>query len=446
MAEVQALEYGVQNKTAPNNPTNLFVSNVNKENGGMDTYQLPFGPKGPRTLVMTSTKSSDWKPVLTDEGKKLTTDYQKFLLTDVSKEADNQRAAYINNNFTKVQKETVFKGIPKVNNLAAPSEAAQQGAQQGGEQQGNTSASEFNQEGLNKSISDAGVRQKYGNYRYPIHANFSQQDCIKFSMYRFAPKKFGVTENLGGFTGSNISDKSSPMGTVILPIQPSITDSNVVQWGENPMNALQALAGAAALAGIQKGGEGLGESLSEISTALQNKGKSGDIKAGLAAYFAGEASGANTGFLTRATGAVLNNNLELLFQGPSLRSFTFNFSLSAREQPEAEEIKKIIRFFKQGMSVKRSSSALFLKTPNIFDVQYLHKGKQHPYINQIKTCALQNLVVNYTPAGNYATYEDGAMTQYDITLTFGEIEPLFDDDYDKADKEVGLGLDSSIGY
>ena len=444
MAEVQALEYGVQNKTAPNNPTNLFVSNVNKENGGMDTYQLPFGPKGPRTLVMTSTKSSDWKPVLTDEGKKLTTDYQKFLLTDVSKEADNQRAAYINNNFTKVQKETVFKGIPKVNNLAAPSEAAQQGAQQGGEQQGNTSASEFNQEGLNKSISDSGVRQNYGHYRYPINANFSQQDCIKFSMYRYTPKKFGVTENLGGFTGSNIPDKSSPMGTIILPIQPSITDSNVVQWGESPMNALDAAAGAAALAGIQKGPEGLGQSVQEIGEGIrQNKG---DLAAGLAAYFASQAAGANTGFLTRATGAVLNNNLELLFQGPSLRSFTFNFSLSAREQPEAEAIKKIIRFFKQGMSVKRSSSALFLKTPNIFDVQYLHKGKQHPYINQIKTCALQNLVVNYTPAGNYATYEDGAMTQYDITLTFGEIEPLFDDDYDKADKEVGLGLDSSIGY
>lgn len=310
--------------------------------------------------------------------------------------------------------------------------------------EGNTTASEFNQERqkqLNNSISDSGVRQDYGNYQYPISANFSLQDCVKFSMYRFTPKKFGVTENLGGFTGSN---KGSAMGTVVLPIQPSISDSNTVQWGESPMNSLQALAGAAALAGIQKGGEGLGQSLEQIGEGLkQNKG---DLISGLAAYFAGEAGGANSGFLTRATGAVLNNNLELLFQGPSLRSFTFNFSLSAREQKEAEEIKKIIRLFKQGMSTKRSSTALFLKSPNIFDIQYLYKGKTHPYINQIKTCALQSFVVNYTPAGNYATYEDGAMTQYDLTLTFGEIEPLFDDDYTEADKLVGGGLDSSIGY
>jgi hypothetical protein len=91
------------------------------------------------------------------------------------------------------------------------------------------------------------------------------------------------------------------------------------------------------------------------------------------------------------------------------------------------------------MSVKRSNSALFLKTPNIFDIEYLHKGSSHPYINQIKTCALQNFTVNYTPGGNYATFEDGAMTQYDLNLTFGEIEPLFDDNY----KDDG---DTTIGY
>jgi hypothetical protein len=31
------------------------------------------------------------------------------------------------------------------------------------------------------------------------------------------------------------------------------------------------------------------------------------------------------------------------------------------------------------------------------------------------------------------------MTQYDLTLTFGEIEPLFDDDYGQSD-------DGKIGY
>jgi len=437
MAEVQALEYGVTNNNVPNKPTNLFVSNVNKENAAMDTYQLPFGPKGPRTLVMTSSKSSNWKPVLTEEGKKLSPDYQKFLINDVSKEADNQRAAYINKSFTPVQKETLFKGAPKVNNTASPSEVSQKGDQQTANPQ------DFNKTLQDLKISDAagGVRESYGdkNYKYPIDANFSLQDCIMFSMYRYKPKKVELTSDLGAFKAV---DKGSVMGRVTLPIQPGISDSNGVSWGESSMNAIQAAGSAAALSTIAKGGEGAEESLNTIVKGIrENKS---DISKMIAANFAGGATGANQDFLTRATGAVLNNNLELLFSGPSLRSFTFNFSLSAREQKEAEMIRKIIRFFKQGMSVKRSESTLFLQTPNIFDIKYLHKGKDHPYINQIKTCALQNCMVNYTPAGNYATYEDGAMTQYDITLTFGEIEPLFDDDYKNL--VPGGNSDTHIGF
>jgi len=306
---------------------------------------------------------------------------------------------------------------------------------QPGDQQSEAKPTDFNQDSLNKQITDSGVRQNYGNMRYPRDAKFmSEQDCIKFTMFRYQPKKVAITSGLGAFSGSN---KGKSMGTVMLPIQPTISDSNGVSWGENSMNALEAAAGAAALAGIMQGAEGIGKSIEAIAKGIR-KNKDGAI-AGLAAGFASQAAGGNQGFLTRATGAILNNNLELLFQGPALRSFTFTFSMSARYKEESEEIRKIIRFFKQGMSVKRSKGDLFLKSPNIFDIQYYNKNEEHRYINKIKTCALQNCVVNYTPAGNYATYEDGAMTQYDMTLTFGEIEPLFDDDYGQSD-------DGLIGY
>ena len=299
------------------------------------------------------------------------------------------------------------------------------------------SATDFNKTLSDLKIGDkkGGIRQSYGNLKYPKDAKFmSEQDCIKFTMYRAKPKKVELTSDLGTFSGSN---KGNSMGTVMLPIQPGISDSNLVSWGENSMDAISAAGAALALSAIKGGAENLGESGNTAAKAV--KDYKGDIQKAIAASFAGQATGANQGFLTRATGAVLNSNMEILFQGPSLRSFTFNFSMSARFSKEAEEIRKIIRFFKQGMSVKRSESALFLQTPNIFDIQYYYKGSEHTYINKIKTCALQNCVVNYTPAGNYATYDDGAMTQYDMTLTFGEIEPLFDDDYGQSD-------DGLIGY
>ena len=446
MAEIQSLEYVVTNNNVANKPTNLFVSNVNKETGAMDTYQLPLGPRGPRTLIMTSSKSSDWKPVLTDEGKKLDSSYQKFLLTDVAKESDNQRAAYLNKNFTKVQREELFKGVPKVNNLAAPTESQNETQESGAtSDQVKDASGKFDQGKLGgQAIKDGGYRDKYtggargGNYYiYPIDMS-AQQDRIKFTMFRYEPKNVSVSNISSStqsiFSGSNT--KGSARGTVYLPVQPTISDSNAVTWGEDTLNSLDAIAATAAYGAIQGGGEELGDAASGVADLIS--GSNNDIKAAISAAAAGAA--VNKSFLTRTTGGIINPNLELLFQGPSLRSFSFTFSMSAREKKEAEEIRRIIRFFKQGMSVKRSQSFLFLKTPNVFDIQYeFGAGKEHPYLNKIKTCALQTCTVNYTPAGNYATFEDGAMTQYDMTLTFGEIDPIYDDNYGTEDSTPNIG-------
>ena len=44
---------------------------------------------------------------------------------------------------------------------------------------------------------------------------------------------------------------------------------------------------------------------------------------------------------------------------------------------------------------------------------------------------------DYTPNGNYSTFRDGTMTQYKISLSFRELDPVFNDDYDTLDKESG---------
>lgn len=275
--------------------------------------------------------------------------------------------------------------------------------------------------------------------RYPLTGRFAEQDHIKFTMFEYTPRTFAINNNLGAFGGELTA--GGPIASVILPIQPQISDSNSVTWGESTLNAFQALAGAAAYNAINSDNTGgsLATDVESIISGVQSN--KGDIKKKLAAYFAGQAANNNT-FFTRATGAILNNNLELLFQGPTLRSFSFQFSMSARSQAESIAIRRIIRLFKQGMSVKRADTDLFLKSPNIFDIEYFHRGSETPWINNIKTCALQNISVNYTPAGNYATYDNGAMTQYDMSLSFGEIEPIYDDNYNELDGNANL----VIGY
>lgn len=295
----------------------------------------------------------------------------------------------------------------------------------------------------NDSVKDGGYRDSYNDKKvlaYPIDRN-SDQDYILFTMLRYSPKAFASSTSTNGEGIFGKRGDRKTLGYAALPIQPNITDSNLVDWGEDPITSLDALGQSlfksAVTGNVDKG---VGQTTKTVENAAA------PLTSLAVGKLAGEATETNKNLFTRTTGAVLNPNLELLFTGPKLRGFQFNFSLSAREKAEAIVIKKIIRFFKQGMSVKRAASTLFLKAPNTFNIQYIHKNKDHPWINRIKECALQNFTVNYTPAGNYATFEDGAMTQYDITLSFTELDPIFDDDYNEADKSVGGGLDSSIGY
>jgi len=82
-----------------------------------------------------------------------------------------------------------------------------------------------------------------------------------------------------------------------------------------------------------------------------------------------------------------------------------------------------------------------LLSPNVFKLKYISgfDGKQNPYMNKIKPCALSSFNVNYTPDGSYMTYNDPdnpSMTSYDIGLIFSEIEPIYADEIDYATNDM----------
>lgn len=280
------------------------------------------------------------------------------------------------------------------------------------------------------------ARNSFPNLVYPTGLGKSKQDIIKFNMVKYEPKKFSGV----GFAGRRSVTNENIIGSVILPVPGGIKDTNAVQWGSENMNPLEAATAAASLGFISGGAEGMKDAAGAIASSV-SAGKE-DIKTAIAAAFAGAATGTGAQLLTRTTGAVINPNMELLFKGPSLRPFTFNFKLSPRSQPEAQEIIKIIRFFKQGMSPITTPSNIFLKSPHTFKIQYKLRGDSgpdHPYIGMIKECALQSFNVDYTPEGNYATFSDGIMSSYQITMTFQELEPVFNNDYPN-DNDASLGF------
>jgi len=291
------------------------------------------------------------------------------------------------------------------------------------------------------NVGEAKVRTKYGTYYYPKDLESNKQDRIIFTMK--TSEGSIINPNFGEQT---IKRKSGGTieGSVTLPIQPSITDSNSVDWQGSNLNAVGAFAAGASLGvmnspTIKDLGSNVGKILGSIAKELR-KNENKTYSDALKVYLAQEAVGLQ-GLLSRTSGAILNPNMELLFNAPSLRPFTFTFRLSPRDSTEATQVRNIIRFFKQGMSVKTTETSVFLKAPNVFDIRYMSYDKEgneikdHPSLNRIKTCALTACDVNYTPDGTYMTFNDEkrTMTSYEMSLRFTELDPVYDSDYSDSE-------------
>lgn len=275
-----------------------------------------------------------------------------------------------------------------------------------------------------------------------------------------------ITSNPESSTVNNntkLSDRSLVRnGTIILPMPDNIADGNSVSYADSEMNALTAIA----LAGGYKFMTDVGDAVGRLESPSSIMGKAGAIAkqyAGQAYESVGQDAGLKdiitkklssmlvgavggnvtvNQLLARQDGVIFNPNKELLFNGVNLRTFNFSFKLMPRNKNESLQVERIIRSFKRNMAPVVGGSKTgygFLRTPSIFELQYMSGSRQHPFLHKFKQCFLENCTVNYTGDGFYATYKDGEPVSMILNLTFKEIEPLYDIDYDTI--EIG-----GVGY
>ena len=306
-----------------------------------------------------------------------------------------------------------------------------------------------------------------GGFRYPLEALTETTDYLQFTIVEYQSTKQRSGGSLVGSPGSRrigpqgTKDKATKiLGSIILQMPSNIQDGNAVDYGESKMNTLIGAAAGAIGSVINKTGEAVNELGKGDQEGAKNKmGElSGDLKKTLgtdsslfdaaAEFTTAKATSAALGalggnvstaqLLARETGNIFNPNMELLFNGPTLRSFNFSFKMTPRSPSEAEECKNIIRSFKLNMAPKTKNtgsiggSGVFLKTPNVFELRYKKGGREHPFLHKFKQCFLTNISVNYTGEGVYTTYDDATPVSMNLDLTFKELEPIYDVDYDDA--------------
>ena len=268
---------------------------------------------------------------------------------------------------------------------------------------------------------------------------------------KFYKTKPSIKMNLED-ANSRISRKQKTKYYIELPIPQEVNDSNSVTWGEDKVNALELA--ALSVAGTAMGG-GIGD-MAQVAVESLNSGI--DIpnlppstQDAIRAAISGKALNAlgsqvsASSVIARSTGQILNNNLELLFQGVNLRSFPFSITFSPRGPKESKVVKSIIKSLKMSMAPKagqfnENAQGIFLQSPDVFQLDYLRDGRNHPFLNSFKLAALTGMSVNYTNAGTYASYEDGTPVNIRMNLTFKELNPIYHEDYLQGPAGEGVGF------
>ena len=342
------------------------------------------------------------------------------------------------------------------------------------------------------------------NLKYPLDADYGNtQDYIQIDQFTYQPPNpeilFGgedTIETFGNILEKGLtrqSPKERNIGLVKLPMPNDLKDSNNVAWGEDQLNAITAAAATLTAGGVNAGinilqdiidgDQNLLQGLSSALTGSVGGLKNAFAKAkevaldktdgkdfqllGRSAVGSGLLNLAGFGvspeaILARGAGVIPNSNLQLLFNAPTLRAFRFNWKMSPRSQEEAIRINNIIRFFKQGMAVKKRKNSgagggsYFLATPNVFDITFrtsktnLEITNENNAVLRIKTCACVGAAVNYTPQQMWNAYEKGQPTSCILSLEFKELEPVYNTDYEEDpfayDDLTGFVPENAIGY
>lgn len=316
----------------------------------------------------------------------------------------------------------------------------------------------------NGDLQDSLVINQYF-YKAPLSDLFSKDSVSGSTSSTFNPNVLQKFISTGLQRNTNLREH---VGTIRLPVPNNIQDASQVGWEGANASTLQMGLFMSTLGGVM-GSQNPFSLLQNITAGTGDIiNKLGDLPPELKLQLSALVSKTLLGKLgvnvdtdqaiARATGAIPNPNLELLFSGPSLRAFQFSFTLAPQDDDEAKDVRSIIRFFKQGMAPRKlkggKSAQFLLGSPNVFSLQYKSGKDRITSMNAFKICALTSAAFNYTPTGQYSVYDDpNAKSQpvaTQMTLNFQELTPIYNTDYEPGSTDVsvidGLGPSNKLQY
>lgn len=231
------------------------------------------------------------------------------------------------------------------------------------------------------------------------------------------PEEGNGNTSIGGGRKVLESKKGAGRKDIFLYMPENITEAYAHDWENVELGAVKRFSDLGNMALSGRGGEAMHQMANQFRHFVSSLPEA--------------ASALNTkSLLERNTGIIVNPNIELLYKGTQLKSHSFVFKFIPKNKTEALNAKRIVEMFKYYSAPRATAgdSSTVLFYPEVFNITFRYTGSNsnsgglnEGWLHKIQPCALTNIEVNYTGAGQFAALNDGAPVHIEMTLQFQEL-------------------------
>lgn len=266
--------------------------------------------------------------------------------------------------------------------------------------------------------------------KYPNDLDTGYNDYVQFTHYPYR-----VNDAIDGSTGRLGTADTPPRPNTIQMYMPNSTPG--VQQMQRWKGQTFAGAKGQLIKQLLDTGGGLGSNSSAGEQTAADVGEAAKqfVLEQAASFVGHEAATA----LQLGTGKVYNPNVEMLYQLPLLRKFTFDFNFIPKNQEDARAADQIIREFKY-WSAPGLEGANFITVPDLWLVKYFNardgKVTQHSRMNPWKPAVIEGVVTMDNPMSDlHATISDpegDVPVHTKMVLSFQETDIITRRDHDRS--------------
>ena len=125
-------------------------------------------------------------------------------------------------------------------------------------------------------------------------------------------------------------------------------------------------------------------------------------------------------FTLKRFGTAINPRNEAFYNTPTQRTFSYTFDFWPRNQDEAQAVENIITIFKYNSAPGLTEGAGLFVTPNYFKINYMYNNGKNPLLHKIGACFCTDVQVDYSPDGQFTTFESGQPVHTRLSVSFLE--------------------------